>query len=57
MYRKVAHDCFETWRMLNFGAANSGFIVKQSIGPTILSSFSLTTANDAPERDPSSWTL
>ena len=44
-------------KYLNFGAVNSGLIVTPSIGPSILDSFEITTANDAPERDPSVWML
>jgi hypothetical protein len=44
-------------KYLNFGAANSGFIVTPGMGSTIVDSFQLTTANDSPERDPSSWEL
>lgn len=42
-------------KYLNFGKANSGFIVTPSIGTTTLSGFRIITANDWPERDPASW--
>lgn len=44
-------------KYLNFGRENSGFIVTPGLGPTVVSSFQVTTANDAPERDPTSWKL
>ncbi|MCA9185973.1 MAG: hypothetical protein R3E01_35110 [Pirellulaceae bacterium] len=42
---------------LNFGGTNSGFIVTPSLGPTVVTSFQITTAVDVPERDPTSWSL
>lgn len=42
-------------KYLNYGEENSGFIVTP--GPSLVQSFVITTANDAPERDPSSWAL
>lgn len=44
-------------KYLNFGGANSGLIVTPSSGLTLVKGFQITTANDAPERDPSSWEL
>lgn len=45
-------------KYLNFGQTNSGFIVSRADGlATILESFTITTANDSPERDPSAWEL
>ncbi len=44
-------------KYLNFGKENSGFIVTPSIGPSIVESFQITTANDAIERDPIAWFL
>jgi hypothetical protein len=44
-------------KYLNFGEVDSGFIVTPAGGTAQVRSFQLTTANDAPERDPSSWTL
>lgn len=45
-------------KYLNFGEDDSGFIVTPSVGaPTIVSGFTITTANDAAERDPASWEL
>lgn len=44
-------------KYLNFGEVNSGFIVTPSITATIVESFQITTANNAPERDPTTWQL
>jgi glucose/arabinose dehydrogenase len=44
-------------KYLNFGEANSGFIVTPSAPGTVVKSFQITTANDAEERDPTSWQL
>ena len=44
-------------KYLNFGEINSGFIVTPSVGPTAVTSFQITTANDAEERDPTQWSL
>jgi len=44
-------------KYLNFGKENSGFTVMPSVGLTIINGISLTTANDAPERDPASVTI
>ena len=44
-------------KYLNFGELNSGFIVTPAMGSTIVDSFEITTANDAVERDPTSWEL
>jgi glucose/arabinose dehydrogenase len=44
-------------KYLNFGEVNSGFIVTPSQGATIVKSFQITTANDAVERDPTTWQL
>jgi hypothetical protein len=50
-------DSNSATKYLNFGENDSGFIVTPSGGPSQVRSFTLTTANDAPERDPASWTL
>jgi hypothetical protein len=42
-------------KYLNFGEENSGFIVTPLVGPSVLDSFQITTANDSPERDPVVW--
>ena len=44
-------------KYLNFDRLNTGFTVTPRVGGTILSGLSLTSANDAPERDPASYTL
>ena len=44
-------------KYLNFGEVNSGFIVTPAAPATVVKSFQLTTANDADERDPTSWQL
>ncbi|MBN8456880.1 MAG: autotransporter-associated beta strand repeat-containing protein [Verrucomicrobia bacterium] len=44
-------------KYLNFGENNSGFFVVPSVGPTNVTSFQLTTANDSEDRDPASWEL
>ena len=44
-------------KYLNFGIENSGFIVTPSSGPSVATSFKLSTANDFPERDPVDWEL
>ncbi len=44
-------------KYLNFGKVNAGFIVTPASGASILQSFQMTTANDAEERDPTSWQL
>lgn len=44
-------------KYLNFGEVNSGFIVTPSNSSAIITSFQVTTANDAEERDPTSWAL
>lgn len=41
----------------NIGGTNSGFIVTPGIGSTVINGFELTTANDAPDRDPASFML
>ena len=46
-----------TTKYLNSGKENSGFIVTPSFGPSIVTSFELTTANDVEWRDPASWAL
>jgi glucose/arabinose dehydrogenase len=44
-------------KYLNFGEVNSGFIVTPSSGSSTVTSFQITTANDAEERDPAMWQL
>ncbi len=44
-------------KYLNFGRANSGFIVTPGIGRAIVRGFTMTSANDFSGRDPVSWEL
>ncbi|WP_428303711.1 PEP-CTERM sorting domain-containing protein [Lacipirellula sp.] len=44
-------------KYLNFAGANSGFIVTPAAGSKTIKSFALTTANDAADRDPTSYSL
>ncbi|MBP7051800.1 MAG: hypothetical protein KBE65_12370 [Phycisphaerae bacterium] len=44
-------------KYLNFGEDDSGFIVTPLVGPSMLDSFQITTANDHPQRDPVVWMI
>ncbi|TWT85895.1 hypothetical protein Pla123a_07020 [Posidoniimonas polymericola] len=44
-------------KYLNFGKQNSGFIISPTTGSTVINKFSITTANDFPDRDPATWEL
>jgi hypothetical protein len=44
-------------KYLNFDKVNTGFTVTPRAGATVVVGISLTTAADAPERDPATWTL
>ncbi len=44
-------------KYLNFDRLNTGFTVTPGVGDTIVMGLTLTSANDAVERDPSSYTL
>ena len=44
-------------KYLNGSGLDSGFIVTPAAGASTVRSFQLTTANDAPERDPAAWQL
>jgi hypothetical protein len=44
-------------KYLNSSGLDSGFIVTPAVGASTVRSFQLTTANDAPARDPSMWQL
>src|SRR5258706_275494 len=44
-------------KYLNFGREMTGIIVTPQTGASILKSFTLTTANDGPERDPARYFL
>ena len=50
-------DGLANTKYLNFGKENSGFIVTPAIGASVVGRFQITTANDAPARDPASWIL
>ncbi|HON92286.1 MAG TPA: PA14 domain-containing protein [Sedimentisphaerales bacterium] len=55
----LAIDNQITTKYLNFGGASrpSGIIVTPAVGPTVVTGLSLTTANDAVERDPVAFEL
>ncbi len=42
---------------LNFGRENSGFIITPAGGPSVVTGFTMSTANDGEERDPVDWEL
>jgi hypothetical protein len=44
-------------KYLNFGMAGTGAIITPVYGSAVVQSMQLTTAGDAPERDPGSWEL
>ena len=44
-------------KYLNFDKLNAGFTVTPSTGPSVVTGLRLTSANDAPERDPTSFVL
>jgi hypothetical protein len=44
-------------KYLNFDKLNAGFTVTPSVGPTVVTGLRLTSANDAPDRDPTSYIL
>ncbi len=44
-------------KYLNFDRVGTGFTVTPSVGGTLVSGITLTSANDAPERDPATYTL
>ena len=51
-------DGLASTKYLNFGAAGSGFIVTPTLMPGLfVDAFQITTANDAPGRDPASYEL
>jgi hypothetical protein len=51
-------DGLTTTKYLNFGAAGSGFIVTPTLLPGIpIDGFRITTADNAPGRDPATWSL
>jgi len=44
-------------KYLNFDKLNAGFTVTPANGPVVVTGLRLTSANDAPERDPTSFVL
>ncbi|MFM8880285.1 MAG: PA14 domain-containing protein, partial [Verrucomicrobiota bacterium] len=44
-------------KYLNFDKLNTGFTVTPKAGASVISGISITTANDAPERDPATWQI
>ena len=42
---------------LNFAKLNTGLSLKPTVGSTVVTGLRFTTANDAPERDPATYTL
>ena len=44
-------------KYLNFDKLNTGFTVTPKSGASVVTAISLTTANDAPPRDPATWTV
>src|SRR2546427_11630783 len=44
-------------KYLNFDKLNTGFTVSPRVGLTVVQCLTLTSANDAPERDPASFIL
>ena len=44
-------------KYLNFAETNTGYIVLSTAGASIVTGINFVTANDAPERDPASYTL
>jgi len=52
-----ALDQITTTKYLNFGREMSGLIVTPASGASSVQSFTLTTANDGPERDPAAYLL
>lgn len=44
-------------KYLNFDKLNAGFTVTPSAGPSVVTGLRLTSANDAPDRDPTSFVL
>ncbi|NBP25284.1 MAG: hypothetical protein EBU81_12185 [Proteobacteria bacterium] len=44
-------------KYLNFDKLNTGFTVTPKAGASVITGISLTTANDAPERDPATWQI
>jgi hypothetical protein len=55
---RMGIDGLSTTKYLNFGHIGSGFIVTPTLMPGLaVDGFQITTANDAPGRDPAMWSL
>ncbi len=52
-----ATDQDSSTKYLNFGGRGCGFIVTPNFGASTIQSIQMTTANDAPERDPTAFTI
>ncbi|MHC1766067.1 MAG: CotH kinase family protein [Verrucomicrobiia bacterium] len=52
-----AIDGTSATKYLNFDKLNAGFTVTPAKGPTVVTGLRLTSANDAPERDPTTYLL
>jgi hypothetical protein len=52
-----AIDGQSSTKYLNFDKLNTGFTVTPKAGASVITGISLTTANDAPERDPATWQI
>jgi hypothetical protein len=52
-----AIDRLTSTKYLNFDKINTGFTVTPKAGASVISSISITTANDSPERDPATWQI
>ena len=50
-----AIDGASNTKYLNFDKLDTGFTVTPKSGASVVSAITLTTANDAPERDPATW--
>lgn len=52
-----AIDNIAETKYLNFDGPNSGFMIQPAVGLTVVNGLRLTSANDAPGRDPASYLL
>lgn len=55
--RNAIDNRFNGTKYLNFDETNTGFIVVPNSGLSVVTGLGLTSANDAPERDPTSFVL
>jgi hypothetical protein len=56
-FPRFALDGVTTTKYLNFAELNTGFLVQPSVGSSVVTGISFTTANDALARDPTSYQL